>query len=260
VDSLTQTLTLLIIVLAFVVSIIATQFIRRRRGLVALRVIPAYADLPNRIGEAIEADQAVHVSFGSAGLGGSTTLLALANAELLYQTTRRAVIGSQSPVLTVGDPTALALGQDTLRRAYASRRLVDRYRLSSIHWYPAGNRSLAFAAALTGILADDRIGVSVLGGSFGTELALPAEMALRRGQSLIATSDQPEGQAVAYVVSDQPLIGEEVFAAGAYLDGRAAQLGALVTLDVLRWLLILAILIPTVLAVADTLIRQVGGR
>ncbi len=259
-DSVTQTLTLLIIVLALVVSIISTQFIRRRRTLVALRVIPAYASLPDRIGEAIEADQAVHVSLGSAGLGGTTTLLALANAELLYQTARRAVIGSQPPVLTVGDPTALPLGQDILRRAYASRRLVDRYQLSSVRWYPAGGRSLAFAAALTGVLADDRIGVSILGGSFGAELALPAESALRRDQSLLATSDQPEGQAVAYVMSDQPLIGEEVFTAGAYLDGRAAQLGTLVTLDVLRWLLILAILIPTVLAVADTLMRQAGGR
>jgi hypothetical protein len=253
-DSTTQVITVLILLLAMVVTIIATQFIRRRPSLVTLRPIPAYADLPLRVGEAIEANRPVHISLGSASLGGSNTVLALAGAELFYQTAQRAAIGAVSPILTISDTTAIPLGQDMLRRAYRSRNLLERYPRGSVRWYPAGARSLAFAAALTATLADDRVASNILVGSFGPELALVTEAAVRRNQGVIAASDQLEGQAVAYAMSDTPLIGEEIFTAGAYLGESASQTGAVVTMDILRLLLILAMLIPTAIAVGDAIL------
>jgi hypothetical protein len=110
------------------------------------------------------------------------------------------------------------------------------------------------AAAQTALVGADRVAGNVLAGSYGSELALIADAAMRRGQHFIATSDQLEGQAVALVMSDQPLIGEEIFAAGAYLGQAANQIASVVTLDVLRWLLIVGIFIPTELAV----LRQLG--
>ncbi|MEZ4671256.1 MAG: hypothetical protein R3E39_25405 [Anaerolineae bacterium] len=50
-------------------------------------------------------------------------------------------------------------------------------------------------------------------------------------------------------MSEEPLIGEEVFTAGAYLGGSASQIAGVVTQDVLRWLVILGVL----LAVGDGL-------
>lgn len=254
-DSTTQVITVLILLLAMVVSVIATQFIRRRRSLVTLRTIPAYAELPLRVGEAIEANRPVHISLGSASLGSGNTLLALASAELFYQTAQRAAIGAVPPILTVSDTTAIPLAQDMLRRAYRARNLLDNYPRGSVRWFPAGPRSLAFAAALTATLADDRVASNVLVGSFGSELALVAEAAMRRDQGVIAASDQLEGQAVAYAMSDQPLIGEEIFASGAYLSESASQAGSLVALDILRLLLILAMLVPTAIAVGDAILN-----
>lgn len=254
-DNTIQILTILILLLAMVVSVIVTQFIRRRRNLFALRDIAAYNALPLAVGEAIEANRPVHVSLGNAGLGGTNTLLTLASAELFYQTAERAAIGGISPILTVSDPTALPLGQDTLRRAYQSRDLLDRYRRGSVRWIPAGPRSLAFAAALTAIIGDDKASANILVGSFGPELALVAEASARRGRPVIASSDQLQGQAVAYVLADQPLIGEEVFTAGAYLGESPSQVASVVALDVLRLLLILAILVPTALAVGDAILQ-----
>lgn len=251
-DSTTQYLTIIIFVLALVITIIVTQFVRRRRGLYILRDIPAFQRLPSMIGEAIEQNRPVHVSLGTSGLGGESTLVTLANAELFYQVTRRAVIGTAAPIFTVGDASALPLAQDTLRRAYASRSTISSAPYSSARWYPGGGHSLAFAAALTATIADDHIGANILGGSFGPELALVAEAAARRNQSIIATSDQLEGQAVARVMSDESLIGEEVFAAGAYLGESSTQVGGLVATDILRFLLILAILAPTIIALGNT--------
>jgi hypothetical protein len=152
-------------------------------------------------------------------------------------------------VLTVSDPSALPLGYGTLRRAFAER--PERLRASSVRWYPAGDRSLAFAAALTGTLGTDRVSGNVLVGSFGPEIALVLEAAARRRQSSVAGSADLIGQAVGYAMSDYSLIGEEMFVAGAYLGDSAAQRGSIVTLDVLRWLLILGVLVATGVAIYD---------
>jgi hypothetical protein len=240
----------MILLLALVVGILATQFVRRRKTPFDLREIAAYSTMPMMVGAAIEANRPLHLSPGSAGLAGNSTLLALSSAELFYQVSQRAAISNVSPILTVSDTTAIPLGHDTLRRAYQSRNLVDRYRRGNVRWYPSGTRSLAFAAALTATMGDDNVGANFMVGSFGPELALIADAAYRRNQPLIAASDQLEGQAVAFAVSDKPLIGEEIFAAGAYLGSDAPQMGSVITQDVLRWLLIAAIVVTAVLAFA----------
>lgn len=247
-DPTTQFIGIILILTALVVLVSATQLQRRRPF--ALRPVDAFAALPGAVGAAIEANRPLHLSLGSAGLGAERTLLALASAELLYQVAQRGAIGAVSPLFTVSDPTAIPLGHDTLRRAYQSRGLLERYQAGAVRWYPAGQRSLAFAAALTAALADDKVGANLLAGSFGPELALIGEAAHRRDQPLIAVSDQLEGQAVAYAFSDYPLIGEELFAGGAYLGTDAAQTGALVAQDVLRWLVIAALIVMAVAAAA----------
>jgi hypothetical protein len=92
---------------------------------------------------------------------------------------------------------------------------------------------------------------TVLAGSFGPELALVLFAAARRNLPTIATSDQLEGQAIAYALSDNALIGEEVFTAGAYLGGTASQIGGVVTTDILRWLLILAMFVLMILSLLN---------
>ncbi len=246
-DTTTEFIGIILILTALVALVSATQ-IQRRRQAFALRPIDAFDALPDAVGAAIEANRPLHLSLGSAGLGADRTLLALASAELLYQVARRGAIGAAAPLFTTSDPTAIPLGHDTLRRAYQSRGLLDRYQPGAVRWYPAGQRSLAFAAALTAALGADNVGANLLAGSFGPELALIGEAAHRRDQPLIAVSDQPEGQAIAYAFSDYPLIGEELFAGGAYLGTDAVQTGALVAQDVLRWLVIAALIVMAVTA------------
>jgi hypothetical protein len=240
-DATTQQLGLLVITTALAVTLIVTQFARVRRNLSTLRTIPAYDALPSLAGLAIESNRPMHLAFGASGLGDESTLFTLASAELFYQVSQRAAIGDVSPIITVSRPITLPLGQDVLRRAYQSRNRLSQYRYSSVRWYPYGSRSLAYAAAVTALLGDDRVSTSLFAGRFGTELALMMEAGARRDLSLIGVSDDLEGQAVAYAFSDYVLIGEEIFAAGAYLGSSASQLGATITVDLLRWLLVAAL-------------------
>lgn len=208
-----------------------------------LRTIGAYDAVPSLAGLAIESNRPMHISLGSAGIGGSSTLLALASAELAYYLSERTVVGDVSPLITVADPSALPIGQDALRRAYQARGMAGKYGATAVHWYPSGTRSLAFAAAVTALMNSDRISSNVMGGSYGPELALILNASKRRGVPSVAVSDQLEGQAVAFALADHPLIGEEVFVASSYLDDDAARAWKAVAIDILRFLLAGAIVI-----------------
>jgi hypothetical protein len=251
-DDTTQAVSILFLTLTFACLVILTQFIRRRRDLFALRRIPAYESVPAMVGRSIETGRPLHLSFGSAEIGSQTTVLAAASAELAYEVTQRAAIGDSSPIITFTAGSTLPLAQDTLRRAYQYRGLSERYSAINARWLPAGENSLAFAAGVTGLLGDDRAAANVLAGSFGLELALIMEAGVRRRLPQIAVSDRLQGQAVAYVFADEPLIGEEVFAGGAYLGDSAVQVGQLVTLDILRWLLIFTLIASFAIAARNT--------
>jgi hypothetical protein len=98
-------------------------------------------------------------------------------------------------------------------------------------------------------MADEQLNANILMGSFGPELALILEASDRRRQVSVAASDQLEGQAVAFAMSDESLIGEEMFAGGAYLGDGSAQVAGVVTMDALRVLVVAGML----LMVADRL-------
>ncbi|MDX2161914.1 MAG: DUF6754 domain-containing protein [bacterium] len=239
-DATTRVVTTLILVIALIGVTIFTQFARRRRAAFPLRAIPAYQAIPLLVGEAIESARPVHVSFGGVGIGGLSTALALASAEVVYQTARRAAIGVDAPIITGSDPTFLPLAYATLYRAYGSRGRADRAPSTAVRWYPSLQRTggLAFAAALTGTIGSEQVSGNILLGSYGAELALILDTASRGGRRSVAGSDQLIGQAVAYGMATSPLIGEEMFVGGAYLGDEAGTLAVATTIDLLRWLLI----------------------
>ncbi len=240
-DTTTQFITVIIICLTLLSIVQGALVARRRKDAFPLRPISAYESIPYMIGTAIEAGRPVHVSLANTGLGGSTTLLTLTNAEMFYQTALRA----ESSILTASDPLVLPLSYVMLQRAYARRDRAERFSGRYLRWYPSTTQPLAFASALTVTLDAEQVSGSILLGNFGSELALVLDAANRRKQGSIASSIDLQGQAVAYALAGATLIGEEMFVAGAYLGDNSAQRGAVVALDTLRWFLIGGIVLYT---------------
>lgn len=244
----TQIIAIFVLIIAFVAVVAMPRFGRKRPH----RRIPAYEMLPAMVGTAIEADKPIHLSLGGAGVGSEQTILAISSAELVYYVASRATIGDSSPILTVSNPLSLPLAQDTLRRAYHSTGLSNRFSGLSARWYPSGRRSLAFVAGISGMLGVERPAAHVLVGSYGAELALILMGTTRRRVTTIASSDQLDGMAVAYVLSDAPLLGEEMFVSNAYLgDAKDAIRSDTTALDLLRWLVILTMLGGLVVSVIN---------
>jgi len=80
-------------------------------------------------------------------------------------------------------------------------------------------------------------------GNFGVEVALLAEAAERENTFTLASSDNLAAQAVLYASVQEPLIGEELYAAGAYMDAGPLHEASLRVQDILRWLIIAVILV-----------------
>ncbi len=191
----------------------------------------------------IEANRPLHLALGGAAVGGDKTAIALAEAEFFYHVIEGAQASDVAPIISTAAGSSVPLGQDTLRRALPE----GGDSLSRVHWYPG---ELAYAAAVTATMKEDEPAAHILAGSFGAELALMIDSADRRGQGSLALSDRLDGQAVAYAMADEVLLGEELFAAAGYAseDGRA-QADAIV-LDVWRALVIMGVGIALLLEVA----------
>ncbi len=223
-------------------AVLITVLAATRARYVQLRRVPAFSAMPVMVGEAVESGRALHVSFGGSAVRDPTTISALATSEILYYLAERAALSDRPTLVTLSDPVTLALGQDTLRRAYKARAALSKYRSTFAEWYPQGTLSLAFAAGAGEAILDEDAVTNVFLGQFGPEMMLLAENAIRYDRAVIAQSNLVEGQAVAYAVSDIPLIGEELYAGSAYLGRSPAQIGGVVAQDVLRYLVIATII------------------
>lgn len=241
---------LVYVILLLVVLLMLIASVRAR--ILQLRGIDAYSRLPFIVGEAVESDKGVHMSFGGSAVRDSTTLSAFASAEVLYHLAERAALSDKPVLVTLSDPVTLALGQDTLRRAYKAREMIRKYNSDMVRWYPQGSRSLAFAAGAGAALVDQDASLNVLLGGFGPEMMLLAESAVRHNGMIFAQSDHVDGQAIAYVVSETPLIGEELYVGEAYLGQGRLAIGAVFAQDVVRYLIIIIIIGLAILSLAGT--------
>jgi hypothetical protein len=231
--------TALIIFLVAALLLLAFTFFRRKSPAV-FRKIEAYERLNRAVGLAVEGGTRLHVSIGRGNLFTSRWGSALAGLAMLRRLTERTSISDHPPVVTSGDASLAILSQDTLQSGYRAVGAEDQYRFTTGRL--TGLTPFAFAAGTIPVMRDENVSANVVIGDLGLEAALLAEVADSQETDLIAASDNLTAQSVLYASSQEPLIGEELFAAGAYLGAGASHEASLQAQDVLRWLVILAIL------------------
>jgi hypothetical protein len=105
-----------------------------------------------------------------------------------------------------------------------------------------GLSPFAYAAGTIPISRDDNVSANIIIGDLGPEAGLVVEGADRQDSTLIGASDNLTAQSIFYAASQEPLIGEELFASGAYAGAGSSHEASLNAQDVLRWILIIAML------------------
>jgi hypothetical protein len=240
-------MTALTVFLVAALLLLAFTFLRRKSPAV-FRKIEAYERLNRAIGQAVESGTRLHVSIGRGNLFTSRGGSALAGLAMLRRLSERTSLSDHPPIVSSGDASLAILSQDTLQAGYRAAGAEEQYRFTTGRL--TGLTPFAFAAGTIPIIRDENVSANVVIGDLGSEAALLAEAADREDTDLIAASDNLSAQSVLYVSSQEPLIGEELFAAGAYMGAGPSHDASLQAQDVLRWLVILAILGGAILKLA----------
>lgn len=213
---------------------------RRRSPANNLREIPAFTRLYRTLGLSMEDGTRLHISLGRGSLldahGGS----ALAGLAMLRHIIELTSVSDKPSVASAGDPALGLLAQDTLQAGYQAAGVEELY--VSTTGRVTGLSPFGFAAGAMNISQNENVSANIMIGHFGSEAALLAEASDRESVVMIGASDDLTGQSVLFANTQDALIGEELFAAGAYLGAGASHLASLTVQDILRWLVILTLL------------------
>lgn len=230
----------LVFVLAFFGLMILFLVFGRTRKAGALRPIRAFDRLKREIGLAVEAGKRLHVSLGRGGMVGMEDGSALVGLSILERVARTASVSDRPPVATSGEGSVAILSQDTTRSVFSSIGAETQYDPS--FGRVAGLTPFSYAAGVIPVIYDEQVAMTVMAGHFGSEAALITDAAERNNSVTLAGSDDIQAQAVLYATADEPLIGEELYATGAYLKSGPAHMASLRAQDVIRWGLVVVIL------------------
>ena len=221
------------------------MLLNRSRPLRGLRVIPAFSRLRRAMALAVEDGSRLHVSLGSASLLSSQSASALVGLSMLDRIAQLSSISDRPPVVTSGDSVLAILSQDTLRSSFQAANALDQY--DPTRGRLTGFTPFSYAVGATPAILDESVSANVLVGHFGPEVALLTDAAVEANAFSLAASDGLPGQAVLYSAAQEPLIGEELFAGGAYLQAGPMHAASLRAQDVLRWVLAASMLVGALL-------------
>ncbi len=237
---------LVFLLLSALVLIVLTILHRRREENPHLRQIPAFKDLQDELGRAAESGRPLHIALGSGGLSSENSISSLAGLQVLEGLVDAAVSYDVAPIITVGDATLLPLAQDVLRRAYERRQIAEFYDASQVRFVAPS--SLAYSAGAIPVGAPEDATANILAGAFGSEVSLIADMSDRRSKPKMAAVDTAQATGALYAAVDRLAVGEELYAAGAQITEKKEYITSLISEDILRFILALAILGTAVLA------------
>jgi len=247
-------------ILAFSGIIILFTAAKSDRPKTSLRKIPAFSKLRRAIGLAVEAGSRLHISIGRGNLTGPESAAAFVGLSALEAMIRSASTGDNPPVATTGDASLAILTRDTLSSTYQDIGNIEHYDPNTGQL--AGLTPFSYAAGILPTIQDEKITAHVLIGHFGNEVALITDAGERSGDLTLTGTDSLPAQAILYATAEEPLIGEEVYASGAYLQAGPMHFASLRAQDIFRWILIIVIILGVLFNLAgidDVFTDFLGG-
>ena len=209
-----------------------------------LRAISAYERVRQLVSQSLETGQPIHVGMGSGRVGSRATPEALMGMTLFDYVARHAAAHNQSVLGTTADGTILSAGEGILQAARREAGFAQGYARRELNFY--GPEPMVYAAGAMDAISRRRHLGNILLGRFGHEGLWIAESVQDQGMVQLGGTTAPSAIAVMQTTLDESVVGEEVFAAGAYLH-RPSHLGSLATQDAMRVIAILVIIAAVVM-------------
>lgn len=243
-----QTVILVLMALAVTVATLIHHgaMIRGRRP--SLRQLPALAVLRRSLGRGAETGRALHLSPGAGTIGNrSTTAETIAGLLAAERVASEAALNGAPILASSGDPVAHLALRGTLRQVYSRAGQMQDYDAAHVQLL-AQQDPMAYASGVVTLYGRQRLEVSQLFGSFGHEALLLAEDGAQRDVPQVAATTTSTALPLFMLTAESTLIGEELFAAEAYLASTPEPQARLLTQDLLRTVIIILLLAALVYA------------
>jgi hypothetical protein len=244
-----RNLTLVLLsVIAFI--LLTVYFIRRARTgeHLFIRRIAGLEAVDEAVGRATEMGRPVLFLTGMYDIDQASTIASLnVLGEIAKKTAKYGTI------LRVPNckPVVYTVAREVVKGAYTEAGRPDAYDPESVSFVV--ENVLAYATAICGVMTRDKPAAIFLLGSYGGESLVLAETGAMTGAIQIAGTDATTQLPFFVVSCDYTLIGEELYAASAYLSREPLAVGALKGQDWGKVVFMLFLVVGTILALVTGL-------
>jgi hypothetical protein len=202
-----------------------------------IRRIPGIDALEYAVSSAVERGRPLSFTTGTASIGP----LVYACLEVLRFLAQKAAVYRIKLFVPCSDPEVLALSEMTVRKAYEEKKVSNQFDPSTIRYL--SDEQFAFSSGYMGLIHRENVGSTFLIGQFAAESLILAEAGQQIGAFQIGGTTSNEQLPFFVTTCDYTLIGEELFAAGAYLSREPVQTGSLRGQDIAKLILLILVLV-----------------
>ena len=203
-------------------AILVSIYLCRNNQDVFVRRIPGLEAVDEAIGRATEMGRSILYVLG---LGGVENVATIASMTILGQVARRTADYETPLRVPCNDPIVLNVVREMVKTSYLDEGRPDAYQEENI-FYLTGDQ-FAYAAGVDGMMIREKPAAVFLQGTFYAESLLMAETGNSIGAIQIAGTDSEHQLPFFIAACDYTLIGEELYAASAYLSKEPMLLGSL---------------------------------
>jgi hypothetical protein len=214
-------------------------FVRRISGLTAI---------DEAVGRATEMGKPVLMV---PGLSDPVNANAVQAINICGYVTKAAAKFANPIILCAYSASMYTLAQEVIRDVYQSEGVPERYDTDSVRYI--SDRQFAFAAGVSGIILREQTAATFFLGEFYAESLIFAETANSVGAIQVASSTEATQTPFFIAACDYVLIGDEFYAASAYLTREPVLVGSLIGQD---WSKILAMACMVIGIISQTIFAR----
>ncbi len=178
------------------------------------------------------------------GLGYLDEIATIASMNILGRIAKKVAQYNTPIMVPVADPIEMMVARQVVKQGYLEAGRPDAYKEESVFFITTSQ--FAFAAAVAGIMVREKPATNLFLGWFRAESLLLAETGNMTGAIQIAGTDQVSQLPFFVTACDYTIIGEELYAASAYLAKDPVLLGSIKAQDWLKFIILVFIVTGTV--------------
>jgi len=215
----------------------------------SVRKIPALDAIDELVSRAAELGRPLLLSSADgATLRGAEAAETHAAMSIVNYATKLCARKDVRPITVVGSTMGaetLPLIRESSREAYASEGMEDNFQVDDILFI--SGEQMSFAAGVMGVVIRENVASMILVGPWKGSYQPISLAGMEVGAMQVAGTSRTTMMPVFAAFSDYLLLGEEVFAAGAYLSREPTLLSTFVAQDAGKFFAIIALLLGSIL-------------